>query len=154
MEEVYNLCSDFFLFHIAFVFVVTDAKIATISIFPKIILLSLIKIYVCSPKIAIRYLKISWLKISVVRLKIAGLKIIARVCVYVCAWVRGCAGWLRMPERLEARAGAKEHKHRSDHHRTGTQATTTRAAATRATTESPGAPAHAYSKRNYKNNSK
>ena len=38
------------------------------------------------------YLKISvrYLKISVHSLKIAGLKIIARVCVYVCMWVRGC----------------------------------------------------------------
>ena len=36
-------------------------------------------------KISVRYLKISGLKIS-------GLKIIARVCVYVRMWVRGCVG--------------------------------------------------------------
>ena len=41
-------------------------------------------------KISVRYLKISGLKISVDSLKIAGLKIIARVCVYVRMWVRGC----------------------------------------------------------------
>ena len=65
------------------VFVVMDAKIATIFLFPKIILLSLIKIAIRHPKISVRYLKISGLKISVHSLKIAGLKIIARVCVYV-----------------------------------------------------------------------
>ena len=78
-----------------------DAKIATISIFPKIILLSLIKISVQYLKIAmlylkisVRYLKISGLKIAVHSLKIARLKIIARVCVYVRMWVRGCVGVL------------------------------------------------------------
>ena len=82
-----SYCFVFLLFVIA--------KIATISIFPKIILLSLIKIAGCSlkiairhPKISVRYLKISGLKIAVHSLKIAGLKIIARVCVY--AWVRVC----------------------------------------------------------------
>ena len=42
-------------------------------------------------KISVRYLKISGLKISVHSLKIARLKIIARVCVYVCMRVCGCA---------------------------------------------------------------
>ena len=69
------------------VFVVMDAKIATISIFPKIILLSLIKIAIQYLKIAIRHPKI-----SVHSLKIARLKIIARVCVRV--WVRM---WVRSP---------------------------------------------------------
>lgn len=41
-------------------------------------------------KISVRYLKISGLKIAVHSLKIARLKIIARVCVYVRMWVRGC----------------------------------------------------------------
>ena len=82
-------------------FVVVDAKIATIFEYPKIILLSLIKISVQYLKIAmlylkisVRYLKISGLKISVDSLKIAGLKIIARVCVYV----RGCVGALQFCE--------------------------------------------------------
>ena len=56
-------------------------------------------------KISVRYLKISglkisvrYLKIAVHSLKIAGLKIIARVCVYVRMWVRGCVGaWVRSP---------------------------------------------------------
>ena len=61
-----------------------DAKVATISIFPKIILLSLIKI-------AIRHPKISGLKISVDSLKISGLKIIARMWVRMCARVCACA---------------------------------------------------------------
>ena len=111
-----------------------DAKIATISIFPKIILLSLIKIAGCSLKIAIqylkisvRYLKISGLKIAVHSLKIAGLKIIARVCVCMCVYVCArCTPILltlaklhRMhpePERLDAGA-QQEHNHRSDHHK-------------------------------------
>ena len=87
------------MFHIALFLLFVIAKIATISIFPKIILLSLIKIAGCSlkiairhPKILVRYLKIAGLKISVHSLKIAGLKIIARVCVYVRMWVRGCVG--------------------------------------------------------------
>ena len=64
-----------------------DAKIATIFLFPKIILLSLIKIAIQYLKIAVRHPKISGLKIAVHSLKIAGLKIIARVCVrvYACA---------------------------------------------------------------------
>ena len=41
-------------------------------------------------KISVRYLKISGLKSAVHSLKIARLKIIARVCVYVRMWVRGC----------------------------------------------------------------
>ena len=51
-------------------------------------------------KISVRYLKISGLKIAVHSLKIAGLKIIARVCVYVRAWVRGCVGALPVLLRL------------------------------------------------------
>ena len=99
------------------------AKIATISIFPKILLLFLIKIVGCRLKISVRYLKISGLKIAVHSLKIAGLKIIARVCVYACMRalpiLSRLAKWHRMhpePER-PPRAGAQKHKHQSDHHR-------------------------------------
>ena len=67
MEEVYNLCNNLFLFHNALYLLFVIAKIATISIFPKIILLSLIKIAGCRLKISGRYLKI-----SVRYLKIAG----------------------------------------------------------------------------------
>ena len=114
-----------------FVFVVTDAKIATIFEYPKIILLSLIKIAGCSLKIAIRhpkisgrYLKISGLKIAGDSLKISGLKIIARVCVYVCAWVRGFVGaWVHSHlaniSKIEQDATrAQESSNQSDHHRT------------------------------------
>ena len=53
-----------------------------------------LKIAIRHPKISGRYPKISgrYLKIAVHSLKIAGLKIIARVCVYVRMWVRGCVG--------------------------------------------------------------
>ena len=92
-----------------------DAKIATISVIPKIVLLSLIKIVVRYLKISVRYLKISVLKIAVHSLKIAGLKIIARVCVYVCAWVRGCAPYFAEVSKMAQDAPEPEHKHQSDH---------------------------------------
>ena len=82
-----SYCFVFLLFVIA--------KIVTISVFPKIILLSLIKIAIQylkitirHPKISVRYLKISGLKISVHSLKIACLKIIARM--WARMWVRMC----------------------------------------------------------------
>ena len=77
------------MFHIAFVFVVVDAKIATIFEYPNKFLLLSKNLCSGSLKIAIRHPKISGLKISVHSLKISGLKIIARVCVYAC--VRVCA---------------------------------------------------------------
>ena len=134
-------------FHIALFLLFVTAKIATISIFPKIILLSLIKIVGCSLKIAIRNPKISVLKIPIHSLKIAGLKIIARVCVCVCmwvrGWVRGCAPHFAEVSKIvqdATRAGATttEHKNTSDHQSRSTSGTQrTRIA-----------------KRNYKNNSK
>ena len=92
-------------------------------------------------KISVRYLKISVLKIAVHSLKIAGLKIIARVCVYVRMWVRGCvcacaphfaevskivqdaprAGTHRPERQRESRRGAGTH----DHNGTPTEHTTT-----------------------------
>ena len=93
------------------------------------------------------YLKISGLKISVDSLKIAGLKIIARVCVYVRMWVRGCAPHLaNISKIVQDATGATttEHRNTSDHHKSSTRAGAT----------TTGTPAHAYSKRNYKNNSK
>lgn len=129
------------------------AKIATKFYFPKIILLSLIKIAGCRLKIAIRHPKISGLKIAVHSLKIAGLKIIARVCVYMYAR-RGVGAWVR--SHL-----ANISKMAKDAARAGAQAPGRRNAATRATTETrappepqhhrtqaPAHPAHAYSKRN------
>ena len=105
-----------------FVFVVTDAKIATIFEYPnKFLLLSKnlcsgsLKIAIQHPKISVRYLKISVLKIAVHSLKIAGLKIIARVCVYVCAWVRGCAPYFAEVSKMAQDAPEPEHKHQSDH---------------------------------------
>lgn len=106
-----------------------------------------VKIAGCRLKIAIQHPKISGLKISVDSLKIAGLKIIARVCVCVCAWVRG---WVRshfaevskiVQDTPRAGTQAPEQP-RPERERprpnTGTQATTTRAAppntSTRATT--------------------
>ena len=90
-----------FVLTYCFVFVVMDAKIATIFEYPnKFLLLSKnlcsgsLKIAIGHPKISVRYLKISGLKISVHSLKIAGLKIIARVCVYVCARVCAYVGAL------------------------------------------------------------
>ena len=87
----------------------------------------MIKIAIRHLKIAIRHPKISGLKISVHSLKIAGLKIIARVCVYVCAWVRGRVG-ARMYSHLaniskivQDAPRAKEHKHQSRSTRAGTQ---------------------------------
>ena len=81
------------------VFVVCDAKIATIFEYPnKFLPLSKnlcsgsLKIAIQHLKISGRYLKISGLKISVESLKIAGLKIIARVC--VCVYACGCVGAL------------------------------------------------------------
>ena len=84
-------------------------------------------------KISVRYLKISGLKISVDSLKIAGLKIIARVCVYVRMWVRGCvcgcAPHLANISKIvqdATRAGTQRPERPPAN--TGTQATTTRAA--------------------------
>ena len=146
------------------------AKIATIFVFPKIILPSLIKIAGCRLKIAIRhlkisvrYLKISGLKISVDSLKIAGLKIIARVCVYVCAWVRShfaevskmaqdaTRSGTQRPGR-PPRAGAKEHKHQSDHHNRNTSDQSR--SDHRKSRSTSGTQRTRIAKRNYKNNSK
>ena len=143
-----------------FVFVVTDAKIATIFEYPnKFLLLSKnlcsgsLKIAIQHPKISVRYLKISVLKIAVHSLKIAGLKIIARVCVYVCAWVRGCAPHFAEVSKMAqdahgAGTQAPERPPKREHHH--------RTQATGATTTRAGAPAHAHPirKRKLKNNSK
>ena len=127
-------------------------------------------------KISVRYLKISGLKIAVHSLKIAGLKIIARVYARGCvvawvrgcvgAWVRGCVGaWVRShfaevskivqdAPRAGTRAPEQPRPNRNAATkattRAGTQATTTRAPKPEHSTH----PAHAYRKRNYKNNSK
>ena len=71
-----------------FVFVVMDAKIATIFEYPNKFLLLSKNLCSGSLKIAIRHPKISGLKISVHSLKIAGLKIIARM--WARMWVRMC----------------------------------------------------------------
>ena len=143
-DDSHNLCSDFFLFHIAFVFVVVGAKIATISIFPKNILLSLIKISVQYLKIAMLYLKISGLKIAVHSLKIAGLKIIARVCVYACMRVCPfCRGQQNSTGCTQSRntstRATTEHRNTSDHHKSRSTEHKHRNAATGAR-----APAHAH----------
>ena len=160
----------FFCFIMLCVLLFVIAKIATISIIPKIILLSLIKIAVQYLKISVRYLKISGLKIAVHSLKIAGLKIIARV--YARMYVRGCVGAFPSCRGQQNSAGCTQS--RSDHDRTqeherpeperldagattraGTQAPgrprPNRNAATRATT---GTQRTRIAKRNYKNNSK
>ena len=96
----------------------------------------MIKISVQYLKIAMLYLKISVLKIAVHSLKIAGLKIIARVCVYVRMWVRGCvcgcAPHLANISKIvqdATRAGRNtstrattEHRNTSDHHKSSTRA--------------------------------
>ena len=86
------------------------------------------------------YLKISGLKIAVHSLKIAGLKIIARVCVYVRMWVRGCvcgcaphlANISKIVQDATRARATTEHRNTSDHHKhrsrstsstTGTQRT-------------------------------
>ena len=143
-----SYCFVFLLFVIA--------KIATISIFPKIILLSLIKIAGCSLKIAIRHPKISGLKIAVHSLKIAGLKIIARM--WARMWARMCVRSLFCEPRQNI-TGCNQS--RTEHKRperppanAGTQATAT---STRVGTQAaPQAPEHAHPirKRKLKNNSK
>ena len=85
-------------------------------------------------KISVRYLKISGLKIAVHSLKIARLKIIARVCVYVRMWVRGCVGayvgalpillTLANSTGCDQSRSTSEHRNtsdQSDHQRTRTQ---------------------------------
>ena len=111
-----------------FVFVVTDAKIATIFEYPnKFLLLSKnlcsgsLKIAIQHPKISVRYLKISVLKISVDSLKIAGLKIIARVCVCACMYVRSHFAEVSKIAQDATRAGAQapgRPPKREQHHRT------------------------------------
>ena len=85
MEEVYNLCNNLFLFHIALFLLFVIAKIATIFEYPNKFLLLSKNLCSGSLKIAIGHPKI-----SVHSLKIAGLKIIARVCVYVRMCARVC----------------------------------------------------------------
>ena len=104
-----------------FVFVVSDCKDSDYFHISKNYFTFLIKIYVRSLKIAVSHPKISGLKIAGYSLKIAGLKIIARVCVCVCGWVRGCVGaWVRshfaeVSKIVQDAPGAKEHKHQGDH---------------------------------------
>ena len=87
-------------------------------------------------KISVRYLKISGLKIAVHSLKIARLKIIARVCVYVRMWVRGCvcgcaphlANISKMAQdatRAGTQAPEPEHQRTQEHKRPPTEHTTT-----------------------------
>ena len=135
-----------FVLTYCFVFVVVDAKIATIFEYPNKFLLLSKNLCSGSLKIAIRHPKISGLKIAVHSLKIAGLKIIARVCVYVRMWVRmwvrgcvcgcvcGCAPHFAEVSKIvqdAPRAGTQQPEqppaNTSDHHRH---------------------PAHAHSKRN------
>ena len=115
------------------------------------------------------YLKISGLKIAVHSLKISGLKIITRVC--VCAYVCACAPHFAEVSKMAqdapgatTRAGAKEHKHQSDHHTKNTSdhhksSTTTGAGAQpqereRDQSERTSRHAHPIRKRKLKNNSK